>query len=78
MSRTTGEWAERFYVQLMREINQERAAALGRVGRELERAWTRAVALSRQVDGDEDADAEVIEAIYATPSRGSRGSGASW
>jgi len=55
------ERSERFHSQVLVEIDAERAAALGRIARRLERARARSEALAAAVDRDDHAIPALLE-----------------
>ncbi|WP_162941607.1 hypothetical protein [Desertimonas flava] len=61
MTASAHEWSERSYTQLLTELNEERAGALGRVGRRLEEARARAENLGREIDLAEQPDPGTID-----------------
>lgn len=57
--------AERFHAAVRAELDEERAAVLGRVARRLERARARCDALATIVDASDGADEEALAAHRA-------------
>jgi hypothetical protein len=55
------EKSERFHSQVLVELDAERAAALGRIARRLERARARSEALAAAIDRGDHADAALLE-----------------
>jgi hypothetical protein len=57
--------AERFHAAVRAELDEERAAVLGRVARRLERARERCHALGAVIDASDGADEEALAAYRA-------------